>query len=82
MSSRTWLLLSWIVVGAAVVVVHAVVLRQALNASSIPRRRRLWAFVPIVAPIMAWVDGRRAGPVAWMILVTGYVVLRLLEGAV
>lgn len=78
MTWRTWLLLSWIVVGAAILVVHVAVLRQALNAASIPRRRRLWAFVPIVAPLMAWVDGRRVGPIAWVVLVVGYVVLRLI----
>lgn len=78
MSPRAWLLLAWVLVGAAVLFVHAVVLWQARRAAS--WGWRLGAIVvPPIAPVLAWREGRRVAPVAWVILVVAYVVLRLLE---
>ncbi len=77
MSPKAWLLLSLIFVGAATLTAHAVVIWQILRARELSWRSRLWAIVPVFAPIVAWVDGRRVSPIVWMALVVTYVVLRL-----
>lgn len=79
MTGRVWLLLAWVLVGAAVLVAHAAVLWQ-LRGSELDWRARLAALlVPPLAPVLAWRAGRRASPIAWALLVITYVVLRLLE---
>lgn len=78
MSGRAWLLIAWILVGAAVLIVHAVVLAQVwIHARAIDRRWKLAALVPPLAPIAAWRDGRRAAPILWLVLVLSYAGLRL-----
>ena len=77
-TGEAWLLLAWVLAGAAVLVAHAVVLVQAIGARELGWWR-LAAVLPPVAPITAWKAGRRAAPVAWLLLVLTYVVLRLLE---
>lgn len=79
MSARGLLLLSWIAIGAAVLVVHAVVLWQVIRARELAWKWRALAIIPIAAPILAWRDKRRVAPIAWGVLVALYVVLRLLE---
>ena len=80
MTPRAWLLLSWIVVGAAMLVVHAVVLFQVFRAEKLPKKHRWWALLPVVAPVLAWIDGRRAAPIVWVGVLLTYLVLRALEG--
>lgn len=82
MTPRTWLLLSWIVVGAAVLIVHTVVLWQVLRAREVAPRWRWLALLPPAAPVVAWVEGRRVAPVLWGVFVAVYVVLRVLEGRI
>lgn len=80
MTGRVWLLLAWIVVGAAVLFAHVVVLAQVwLHARKLSWRWKLAALVPLVAPVAAWIDGRRAAPLAWVVLVATYIALRLVD---
>lgn len=80
MSGHAWLLVAWIVVGAAVLIVHAVVLAQVwVHARALDWRWKLAALVPVFAPIAAWIDGRRVAPILWLLLVAGYAGLRVLE---
>lgn len=79
MTAHAWLLLSWVLTGAAVLVVHAVVLVQAVGARELAWRWRIAALVPPIAPVIAWVGGRRVAPVLWLLLVVAYAVLRLFE---
>ncbi len=77
MTGRAWLLLSWVLVGAAVLVVHAVVLWQL---RSVGWRAKVAALlIPPIAPALAWRAGRRVAPILWAVLVVTYVALRLLE---
>ncbi len=78
-TAKAWLLLSWIVVGAALLVAHLAVLVQALGARELAAKYRLLALVPPLAPVVAWIGGRRAAPIAWLVLLVTYVVLRLFE---
>ncbi len=78
-TAHAWLLFSWVLAGAAVLVAHAVVVVQALGASELDWRWRAAALLPPLAPVAAWVAGRRVAPVLWLALVVLYAVLRLLE---
>ena len=80
MTPHGWLLVSWVLSGAAVLVAHLVVVVSVFNAKSLPWKHRWWALVPVAAPVLAWLDGRRASPVIWALLVLTYLVLRALEG--
>lgn len=82
MTARVWLLLVWVLVGTAVLVVHAVVLWQVIRARQVEPRWRWLALIPPLAPVLAWVDGRRVAPIAWIVMVVVYVTLRLFEGRV
>lgn len=80
MSGHAWLLIAWVVVGAAVLIVHAVVLAEVwVHAKKLDWRWKLAAIVPFVAPIAAWLDGRRVAPVLWLVLVIAYAGLRIAE---
>jgi hypothetical protein len=79
---RTWLLLSWVVVGAAALTVHTAVLWQVVRSRELAPRWRWVALFPPATPVVAWMAGRRVGPVAWAVVVGAYVALRLLEGRV
>jgi len=74
---EAWLLLGWIVVAAAFLVVHAVVVWLAFREGSIPLRWRLLALLPPVAPGVAWAGGRRVAPFLWAVLLVLYLGLRL-----
>ncbi len=76
---EAWLLLAWVLVGAALLVVHVVVVWLSLRAKSLRLTTRLLALVPPIAPGIAWVAGRRVAPVLWGVLLVTYVVLRLAE---
>lgn len=81
MSASAWLLIAWILVGAAVLFAHAVLLAQVwLGARKVGWLPRMLAlFVPVAAPIVAWIDGRRVAPIVWTVLVLTYIGLRLAE---
>ncbi|MGE0788248.1 MAG: hypothetical protein AB7S26_21425 [Sandaracinaceae bacterium] len=82
MSPRTWLLVSWIVVGAACLVAHVALLVSVFRSEKLTLPVRLLALVPALAPFVAWAADRRAVTVVWAVLVVAYLVLRALEGAV
>lgn len=77
---RTWLLLSWIVMGAVVLTVHAVLVWQVVRSKDPPGRQRWWALLPPVAPYLAWKDRRWITLAVWAGALVAYVVLRALEG--
>ncbi|MEQ8457727.1 MAG: hypothetical protein RLO52_47725 [Sandaracinaceae bacterium] len=77
MTSGTWLLLSWILVGAATLVVHALVLWQVLWAEKPAGKWRWLALIPPAAPVIGWLGGRRVAPILWGVLALTYLVLRL-----
>lgn len=81
MSASAWLLIAWVLVGAAVLFAHAVLLAQVwLGARKVGLLPRMIAlFVPVAAPVIAWIDGRRISPIAWTVLVLAYIGLRLAE---
>jgi hypothetical protein len=64
-------------VGAAWLVLHLLVVWQAMRASELAWHKRLLALVPPAAPAVAWAGGRRVAPAVWGILLVIYVVLRL-----
>lgn len=79
MTPKLWLLIAWVLVGAVVLVVHAVVTWQGLSARSLSWRWRLAALAPPLAPFVAWFAGRRVAPILWAVSIAVYVTLRLLE---
>ena len=79
---RTWLLLSWIGVGALALLMHAVLLSAIMRSRKLPRRWRLLAWIPPVAPVVAWALGRRVSVILWALVMLTYLGLRLLEGRV
>ncbi|MGF1466366.1 MAG: hypothetical protein ACFCGT_09540 [Sandaracinaceae bacterium] len=76
------LLLSWVLVGAALLFVHVLILAQVLRAASLSWGARALALFPPFAPIVAWVGGRRVTPVVWAVLLVVYLALRLLQDPV
>lgn len=80
MTPRTWLLLSWIVVGAAVLVAHVVLVWRVLREKEELGNQRWWALIPVAAPILAVRAKRWIALSVWGVLLITYVVLRLLEG--
>ena len=72
-----WLLASWIVVGALVLVAHLGLLWTAWRAPTLTIGLKLLSLVPPLTPVMAWIGGARTGPIAWLVLVVLYTVLRL-----
>lgn len=79
MTPKTWLLLSWVVVGMFVLIAHAGVLARALMSNE---RYRWVALFPPAAPILAWRAGARGWPIVWLVLLILYVILRLLQSSV
>lgn len=78
-TSESWLLLSWIVAGAAFLVAHLVNVWQSLSAKALAVKWRVLSLVPPAAPAVAWAAGRRVAPVVWGVLLVTYVVLRAAE---
>jgi len=74
-----WLLLSWVLAGAAWLVAHVAVVWLALSARELSTRLRLLSLLPPAAPVVAWVAGRRVAPVLWGVLLVTYAGLRMLE---
>lgn len=79
MTARTWLLLSWIVVGAAVLVAHVVLVWRVLREKEALGNDRWWALVPVATPILAVRARRWVALSVWGALLITYGVLRLLE---
>jgi len=74
-----WLLLGWVLAGAAWLIVHVAVVWLALSERELSKRLRLLALLPPAAPVVAWAAGRRVAPVLWGVLLLTYAGLRLLE---
>ena len=73
------LLLSWVLLGTALLILYCVNLWFALRAPSLELRWRLLALVPPAAPFFAWVAGRRVAPVMFAVVAGGYGILRLVS---
>jgi hypothetical protein len=76
-TSAVWILVAWILVGAAFMVLHMVALWQALRAHEVAVPWRLAALLPPATPVVAWMGGARVAPVLWGVVLVAYVVLRL-----
>jgi hypothetical protein len=70
-------LLSAVLVGAAVLVIHAALAVAVLRAERSTAADRVMGFVPFLAPIAGWRVGLRVLPVLWAVFVTAYLFLRL-----
>ena len=79
---RIWLLSLWIVAGAALLVVHLVVLWRVIRSRRPEGGWRWFALIPPVAPLIAWIGGARVAPIAWVIFAAIYLALRLMEDSV
>lgn len=80
MTATAWMLLAWVVVFAALLVVHAVVLWQGMRAGELEMKWRWFALLPPAAPVVAWLNGARVAPVMWGVFLSTYVVLRAVGG--
>lgn len=80
MTPRTWLLLSWIVVGAIVLIAHAALVWLVIRSKEPPGRHRWWALIPLATPFFAFRDKRWVALGVWAGSIVTYLVLRLLEG--
>lgn len=80
MLAETWLLIALILTGAALVVVHCILIWTALRASDLDWRWRALAFIPVLALPAAWKAGYRVWPIVWGVLLVGYAVLRVVAG--
>lgn len=77
MSTGAWLLVAWTVTFAAWLFTHAWLLVAVLRSDRVSRTWRASSvLVPLVAPIAGWRVGMRLSPIAWVLLVVGYVALR------
>jgi len=77
---EVWLLIGWIVVGAAFLVVHLVLLWLCVGAANLSVTMKAVAFLPPATPVVAWISGRRTQPILWLVLLVVYVGLRLSFG--
>jgi hypothetical protein len=77
MGSAAWMLIAWVLVGAAFLLAHAVALWQGVSARSLPPAWRIAALLPPAAPVVAWKGGARVAPVLWGVALVTYVVLRV-----
>jgi hypothetical protein len=77
---EVWLLVSWIVVGAAFLVVHVVLVWLCVRAANLSNLMKAVSLVPPATPIVAWASGLRAQPILWLVLLVVYVGLRLSFG--
>lgn len=77
MTSEVWLLVGWILVGAAFLVAHLVTLWSCLRAGNIPPLVRALALLPPATPLVAWRVGKRTLPIVWAVLLAVYIGLRL-----
>lgn len=79
-TSAIWVLIAWVLVGAAFIVVHMVALWQAIRAQQVAVRWRALALLPPATPVVAWMSGARTVPVLWGVILVAYVVLRVAGG--
>lgn len=71
----TWLL-SAVILGAALLVVHAAMLVAVLRAERAATLDRVLGLVPPLLPIVGWRVGLRLLPVFWGVLLVAYLILR------
>jgi hypothetical protein len=76
-TAAVWLLISWILVGAAFLVVHLVLLWLCLRAPNLSLTMKALSFLPPATPIVGWASGLRVQPILWLVLLGVYVALRL-----
>lgn len=76
---EAWLLASWVLVGAALLVTHVWALLSALRSKRLSVGLRLIALIPPATPVMAFIGGRRRAAVLWVVLLVTYIVLRLMR---
>jgi len=73
---EVWLLVGWILVGAAFLVVHLVTLWLCIRASNLTPAAKVIALIPPATPVVAWRSGLRFQPILWAVLGALYVGLR------
>ncbi len=76
MPSLGYWLLSWVLVGAAVLVVHAALAVAVLRAERATRADRIMGFVPFLSLYAGLRVGLRLLPGLWAFFVAAYLVLR------
>ncbi len=76
-TAAVWLLIGWILVGAALLVVHLVLLWLCVRAPNLSLAMKLLSLVPVATPVVGWVSGLRVQPILWVVLLGVYVALRL-----
>jgi hypothetical protein len=77
MTPAAWMLLAWVLSGAAFLVLHLVALWRALRARELAVPWRLLALVPPATPVVAWMGRERTVAVLWGLALAIYVVLRI-----
>ncbi|MFW5926290.1 MAG: hypothetical protein ACOCV4_09000 [Myxococcota bacterium] len=77
MTASAWMLLTWVLLGAVFLVLHALALWQGLRPGELTARWRWVALFPPATPVVAWVNGARVGPVLWGVVLVTYAILRL-----
>lgn len=73
-----WLLVAWAGWGAVVLFTHLILVWQCVRSPLSTGLRTLSVVVPVATPVVAWMAGRRVGPVVWLIALAGYFYLRSL----
>lgn len=74
-----WMLIAWIVIGAAWLVVHVFLVIAAIRGGALLPRLRWAALFPPAAPIVGWFVGAQPASIAWCVLGLIYLVLRLMR---
>lgn len=77
MTSAVWLLISWIVVGAAFLVVHLVLVWLCVRSPNLSMVTKAVSLIPPATPVVAWISGLRTQPILWLVLLVVYIGLRL-----
>jgi hypothetical protein len=79
-TEAVWLLIGWILVGAALLVIHLVCLWLCVRAPNLSLAMKALAFVPPATPVVAWASGLRTQPILWVVTLAVYIALRLSFG--
>jgi hypothetical protein len=78
MTGALWLFAAWVVVWAAWLTLHLVLLLRVLRSPDVQTRSRWASLVPLVTPFVAWRAGMRKTSGAWAGLAALYLCLRAL----
>jgi hypothetical protein len=74
----TIFLLTLIVLGALLLVLHVALCLHALRAPGLPRLLRFFSWLPVLAPLTGFMSGAPVRALLWCIVAAAYVVLRTL----